>query len=113
MPAGAPKALTPGGRRTFTAQFASDCATCSTAILPGDSVFYGPGAEIASGVDCCGDRDDAELTVNQRGDDSLSVDDEDPAVTIARTMPRGRTAADRCGKCWQIPASNGTCGCHA
>jgi len=27
------------------------------------------------------------------------------------TMPRGRTAKDRCGVCFQIPASNGACGC--
>lgn len=100
-------------RRGFPAQFGGDCVSCGDGILPGDRVFYAPGNERVSGIDCCGDKDDADLVVVQRHDDSLSVDEDDAATVIARTLPRGKTAADRCGTCWQIPANNGTCGCDS
>jgi hypothetical protein len=27
-------------------------------------------------------------------------------------LPRGKTAKDRCNTCFQVPASNGVCGCQ-
>lgn len=98
-------------RKGFPASFPGDCVSCGAAILPDDKVFYAPGNERVSGVDCCGDKDDADLVVHQRRDDGLAVDDEDPSDVIARVLPRGRTARDACTACWQIPANNGTCGC--
>lgn len=32
---------------------------------------------------------------------------------IASVMPRGKTVRDKCPQCFQIPASNGMCGCDA
>lgn len=105
--------MTATTRRTFTAQFNSTCTSCGAAILSGDLIFYAPGHENASGLDCCGEREDADLLVTQRPDEGLAVDDEDPVEAIARVMPRNRTARDACGVCWLIPAANGTCGCDS
>lgn len=99
------------GRRGFNAEFDGRCATCAGPIIPGDSIFYAPDSDAPSGMNCCGERSDEELAVYQNRDDSLSVDEDDPATNIARTLPRGKTAADKCGKCWQIPSSSGVCGC--
>ena len=97
-------------RKGFPAQYPGDCVSCGAAILPDDRVFYATGNERVSGVDCCGDKDDADLVVVQRRDDS-GEDDESPVEAIAKVMPRGRTARDMCGRCFQVPANNGTCGC--
>jgi hypothetical protein len=99
------------GRRTFEAQYPGTCATCAAAFSVGDDIFYAPNAEAPSGADCCADRPDSDLLPTVRPDDSLSVDENDPSTVIARTMPRGRTAADACPRCWQIPSSSGVCGC--
>ena len=95
-------------RRMFMASQASGCATCIADILPGDAIFYGPGNEAASGMDCCGDKPDADPAVTQRPDDA---GDEDLTVDPRKVTPRGRTARDRCPTCFQIPATNGACGC--
>lgn len=100
--------VTPGGRRGFSAQYAGACISCGAAILPGDHLFYAPGNEAPSGLECCGDKDDADLTVVQRRD---TEDDADMTVDVAKVMPRGRTARDACGRCFQVPAANDTCGC--
>lgn len=99
------------GRRSFPAQYAGTCATCAAAILPGDALFYAPGNEAASGVDCCGDKDDLDLMAVQRHDDG--GEGGDLTVDAATVMPRGRTARDACGRCFLVPASNGACGCDA
>lgn len=96
-------------RKGFPAQYQGDCVSCSAAILPDDKVFYAPGNERVSGVDCCGDKDDADLTVVQARD----TEDEGLTVELAQVMPRGRSARDACPKCWLVPAANGTCGCFA
>jgi hypothetical protein len=31
----------------------------------------------------------------------------------APVMPRGKTAKDMCMKCFQVPSSNGVCGCES
>lgn len=99
----------PGGqRRSFVAQYAGGCASCGVGILPGDQIFYAPGNEAASGLECCGDKDDADLVVVQRRD---TEDEPNMTVDPASVMPRGRTARDVHRACGQIPASNGTCGC--
>ena len=96
------------GRRAFKAQYAGACTSCSTAIFPGDDVFYAPGNEGVSGLDCCGDKDDADLIVVQRRD---TEDEAQLTVDIAQVLPRGRTRADMCPTCFQIRSSNNTCGC--
>jgi hypothetical protein len=96
-------------RRTFTAQYPGSCGTCPAAIQPGDHVFYALGNEMVSGLDCCGDRTDDDLAPRT---DHLAVDDEDAGTVVARAMPRGKTAADSCARCFQIPANNGACGCN-
>lgn len=55
---------------------------------------------------CCGMLSDSELVdvVNTTTPDTK--DDPTPEV-----MPRGRTVADRCDRCFMVPASNGACGC--
>jgi hypothetical protein len=99
-------------RRSFPANYAGACGTCPAPISVGDRVFYATqGSEHVSGLDCCGDRPDDDLAPARRADDGLTADDETPADAIARVMPRGRTARDACGTCWQIPSTNGSCGC--
>jgi hypothetical protein len=97
-------------RRSATvAQYRGVCITCGGSVQPGDMIFYAPGNEAPSGLDCCGDRPDEDLIVTQRRDD-LAAEDE-LTVDLASVMPHGRTVRDACPTCWQIPASNGSCGC--
>jgi hypothetical protein len=46
---------------------------------------------------------------NHIHDDPLQMDPE--STMYPRVMPTGRKASDACQRCFQIPASNGTCGC--
>lgn len=101
--------MTAATRRTWVAAYDTSCATCPARIATGDLYFIAPGGSTASGMDCCGDRDDADLVVHERADDSS---DEGLTVDASQVMPRGRTARDACGRCWQVPANNGACGCH-
>lgn len=95
-------------RKGFPAQYDGACISCSHRILAGDHVFYAPGNEGVSGLDCCGDKDDADLVVVQLRD---TEDEANLTVDASQVMPRGRTVQDRCDRCFQIPASNGACGC--
>ncbi len=96
-------------RKGFPAQYDGACISCGHRVLAGDHVFYAPGNESVSGLDCCGDKNDADLTVVQQRDT-----EDEPNVTyvdITTVMPRGRTARDACRTCFQVPANNGVCGC--
>lgn len=33
------------------------------------------------------------------------------AIEVSQVMPTGKTKADMCLRCFQIPSSNGVCGC--
>lgn len=101
------RADTAGGQRSFTVSTAISCGTCAAPILPGDAGFRPAGSEAISGLDCCGDRDDTELTAPAHAE---PIDAED-TVAAEQVMPRGRTAADACPRCFIVPASNNTCGC--
>jgi ribosomal protein S27E len=81
----------------FAAKFAGRCGSCGQRFEPGDEVFYDQ-ADTMIGMDCCGDR----------------LSDPSGSDLIARepVMPRGKVARDKCPHCFQIPASNGVCGCH-
>ena len=80
----------------FTAQYAGRCAACDDPIRPGDLCAYSDDLAGYVGDACCGGVSD---TVTPE------------RVTPARVMPRGRTVADACPECFQIPSNNGTCGC--
>jgi hypothetical protein len=80
--------------RVFTAQYPGTCGGCGSEIDAGDLVFYD--GDTLVGDACCA------------GADDLSVE---AKSTIAQVMPRGKTAKDKCPRCFQIPASNGACGC--
>ena len=81
---------------TFPANYAGRCGNCGELFESGDDVFYDQGDTLL-GQDCCG---------------TASTDG--PAVPKADqpVLPRGKTAADRCDTCFQIPSSNGLCGCN-
>lgn len=83
----------------FPAAYAGRCRNCNEVFVPGDEVFYVRGEDTVTGWDCCGDQDDAE-----------TASETTPAGQV---MPRGKTARDACARCFQVPASNGACGCDA
>lgn len=78
----------------FVAQFAGVCKRCDEPFPQGALVQYDDNDNIV----CCGD-----ITTEGLGP---SLSPKSPAV-----MPRGKTASDRCNRCFQVPASNGVCGC--
>ena len=80
--------------RIFTARYDGQCDGCGSEIAVGDAVFYDGGALV--GDACCA------------GGSHLSAEAQ---ATITNVMPRGKTAADRCPKCFIIHAS-GQVGCE-
>jgi hypothetical protein len=111
MPATARKLnLDPHGRKTYTAQYVGRCSTCGGDIHPGDAIFYATGNDTPSGADCCAHRPDSELVIQGKADDIHTDDDGDPAMRIARVMPRGKTPADMCRECFMVH-SPGQRGC--
>jgi len=85
---------------TFSAAYAGRCGNCGEPFAPGAEVYYDADDSL-NGQECCGLDDDRNAV---RGAEALTA----PADKV---MPRGRTAGDRCDRCFQIPASNGSCGC--
>jgi hypothetical protein len=81
----------------FSAQYAGRCGNCGEMFEEGEPVVYGADDRLVR-VECCADPEG-------QGDPFLSTPEE------IKVLPRGKTAADRCGKCFQVPASNGVCGC--
>lgn len=78
----------------LSAQFAGRCTTCGQPFEVGASIFYTDDDALA-GWECCGIDEPAAVVPEE----------------TARVMPRGKTARDACGLCFQVPASNGMCGC--
>jgi hypothetical protein len=78
----------------FTAQYSGRCRNCNEVFEAGAEVFYAPGEDTVTVLECCGD---AQRTA--------------AAGEMPQVMPRGKTARDACGMCFQVPASNGLCGC--
>lgn len=81
----------------FSASYAGRCGICGEIFRVGDPLFY-TADDVLTGQDCCGGF----------GDERPGTSETTP---IDRVMPRGKTVRDRCGACFQIPASNGACGC--
>lgn len=83
----------------FPAAYPGRCRNCNELFAVGDEIFYAGNEDTVTGWDCCGAEDEP------RPESSTTPGD--------RVMPRGKTVQDRCERCFQIPASNGMCGCDA
>lgn len=91
------------------------CARCDKRYGTGEWVFReGEGRLV--GVNCCATERDTRPAGDPvplgLGDlvDAEEIDGRD-WVPLAQVMPSNRTKADMCMKCFQIPSSNGVCGC--
>lgn len=84
----------------FPAAYAGRCRSCGTVFEPGTEVFYGRGEDTVTVWECCGDDDGRALTQAER-------------IPLGRVLPHGKSKRDMCGRCFQIPASNGACGCDS
>lgn len=94
-------------RNSFALRYGTRCANCNLLLESGEPAFYMQGRDMPIGLDCCGDLPEAELAPPiVRGDPEVDL-----MVAQSQVMPRGRNAQDMCSKCFQIPASNGVCGC--
>lgn len=97
----------------FRASYDGACGNCRAPIAKGDPVKYtseDPDTRLLVGENCCGDVD---LELVPVGSLFASMEDFDDQLSIPApmVMPRRRTARDMCRSCFQIPASNGVCGC--
>lgn len=88
-------------RRSFLASYPGRCANCGDMFEVDDEVFY-DADDALRGEACCGDHG---------APDAVRGTAETLAAPIERVMPRGASAQDRCDRCFQIPSSNGVCGC--
>lgn len=80
---------------SFPANYGGRCVGCGVIFGSGTLVEYDSGGAGLLVVDCCGEP--GEPYARQAAAEPV--------------MPRGRKLSDRCGTCFQIPASNGVCGC--
>lgn len=94
----------------FSARYAGKCGNCGEGFQAGDLVQYADADGELCGVDCCGQGGSAS-SASLLFDEQREANREDPALAAVMVLPRGRTARDKCGKCFQVPASNGVCGC--
>ena len=94
--------------RPVAAEYRGACNTCGHEYPVGTLIFR-DSSEGWSRVECCGDKEDVRATGY---DEPVSDYDPDGAlVPLEQVMPRGRTKADACPKCFQIPSNAGVCGC--
>jgi hypothetical protein len=91
------------------------CGRCERKYAQGDWVFRdGEGRVIA--VNCCATAKDTRPASDPQplglGDllDAEDIEGRD-FVPMAQVMPSGKSKADMCPICFQIPAANGLCGC--
>lgn len=86
-----------------------DCAGCDYTYVKGDWVFRN-NTGVLLGVSCC-----APQYVAGLGGGGSSVVAEDGEgrdfVPLSQVMPHGKSRADMCPDCFQIPSTNGVCGC--
>ena len=81
---------------SFPARFSgTKCADCQRTIYKDELIEWNQDDEII-GSRCCG-----------TGDEPRSV----TADGLERVLPQGKTRADMCARCFQIPSSSGVCGC--
>jgi hypothetical protein len=91
------------------ADAAGYCDRCQRSYRKGDWLFRSEGTLVA--VNCCGAPEDVAAPTSL-GDltDAEDINGTD-WVPLNQVLPLGRTKADMCQRCFQIPASNGVCGC--
>lgn len=87
-----------------------ECFRCERSYRAGEWVFRDTEGNTVA-VNCCGTTDD--MRTESVGADLKDAEDIDGRdwVPLAQVLPTGKTKADMCPKCFQIPASNGICGC--
>jgi hypothetical protein len=85
-----------GYNRRFSALYRGKCAGCGTPFEEGTRVYFPDGTRDVTVDACCPEAPEPE-----------AIDGEDNILT----MPRGKTAKDRCDVCFQIKSSNNTCWC--
>lgn len=86
----------------FRAEYDGRCANCPTEISKGDYVGFNAHRRVICN-DCC---DIAPLGGNWGTIGNKEKDFEDELIIPERlVMPRGRTAADRCNRCFLIHSS--------
>jgi hypothetical protein len=80
--------------RPFEAKYTGRCAGCDEPFHTGDSVVF---------------RNDTLFKDHEcpMGPSDMDADER----MYARVMPRQGNASQACLRCFQIPSSNGTCGC--
>ena len=88
--------------RSFAARYRGTCGACFEPIDIGDEVGYSSEGVLVD-MECLAAGAIAS-PVHPRGDEAPDIE--------ATTLPRGRTIADRCDGCFQVPASSGSCGCE-
>lgn len=81
----------------FPARYAGRCGNCNELFAPDAEVFYSAEDALVA-WECCGEQDETRPGTSE-------------VTPVDKVMPRGKTVRDRCGECFQIPASNGVCGC--
>jgi hypothetical protein len=79
---------------SFPASYSGECGGCREHFGPGTEIAYVEGVLVVD--ECCGTTDPILART---------------ATAIDPVLPRGRKVSDRCGDCFQVPASNGVCGC--
>lgn len=84
----------------FKAKYDGRCPSCDEPISIGEDVSMV-------------DSDRGRITVHAQHveDGEIHVETSARPDPITSTMPRGKTVRDRCNRCFQVPASNGVCGC--
>lgn len=96
-------------KNMFTAKWDGKCFKCLAPILIGDRAFFsGMDRTNIFGEDCCGSLTEAELMMSNK---AVDVADDGMTVEPSSVMPRRAHVKDMCRKCFQIPSSNGVCGC--
>jgi hypothetical protein len=83
-----------------------NCARCNKSYRRGDWLFRDAGELVA--VNCCATREDVR---DESEPVPLGAEYFEDEGALAQVLPTGRTKADMCRICFQIPASNGVCGC--
>lgn len=91
----------------FAARFSGKCATCNQGFNDGDQIGYDQEDQIV-GLECCGGTSTGELnvlTIEAETSDGVDFDsfNRGRAPSI-RVMPTGKTAKDRCDRCFMIHA---------
>lgn len=111
--------------RTYAAQYDGKCGkeSCGAEIVVKDLISFPPegrGKPVCKG--CTGEALDAGdvsvwdamsgMSMNEVGTTGRAgLDARESELEAAMVMPRGRSRADMCGSCFQIPSASGVCSC--